>query len=394
MTIYDTMKRFFVLALATMMLAAGCSDDSKDPDAENGEPNQGQEQNQNQNQEQNQGQGQEQQGQAQQGQGQGQSGTDETCNGGEEYCNGECLDLGLLHLANCDACADNYCDADENLTNGCEIYTKGSDDDNCGSCGHGCETGEFCERGICAQPGTLRMVIVSSNDNLNVRSAPEMGNNIIGSLPKYSYVRVIEEADGWVKHNYEGQDGWSSANYLMDVCETCEGRAAVEYAEQFLYDNNTRICTWDHLTYEPIIENFTDLGTYNDTYNYGYDNNCANFVTACLKSVGLISKNLIAVAKVIEHCKAGTDGYHEIEFEDAKAGDIWVMTGNHHTELVVGYKDDTLYLIGSNNFGKTTVNTEEDHVCQIHTEQDVTDYQRVWYDSAKKSGTSIVCSRR
>ena len=69
------------------------------------------------------------------------------CESSQIQCGSECLDAQKLHLASCKACAADYCDADNNLMNGCEIYTKGSDAKNCGGCGIKCSNA--CVNGVC-----------------------------------------------------------------------------------------------------------------------------------------------------------------------------------------------------------------------------------------------------
>ncbi len=310
------------------------------------------------------------------------------------YCDGDCRNLANLHLSDCSTCAQDWCDGDSNLSNGCEINAKDSDINNCGSCGHHCETGESCSAGTCVRPETGRRMMVLTDD-LNVRKGPGVSHDSIGAVNQYQYITVFEEQNGWYRHEFNGQQGWSSGSYLLDVCDECEGRKAIDYAEQFLYDPATRLCTWDHVSNPPIIENFTDLwASYPSLdYNHGYDNNCANFTTACLKSVGLISKNILKVSVVESHCNNGTDGYHKVAFEDAKAGDIWVNSAIGHAELVIGYKDDTVYLIGSNNFSDKTYSSGSG-LCQIDTGEKASDYQRVSYNTSKKSGTGFICSRQ
>ncbi len=316
------------------------------------------------------------------------------CEEGKTWCGESCLNLSELHLASCSACADNYCDADGNLANGCEIDAKGSDANNCGACGKACNSGEVCNKGTCAVPyESHRMMVVGTGSELMVRKGPGTTYEDFGELYDFQYITVLEEKDGWYRHNFNGQDGWSSGDYLMDACDNCKSRKAIDYAEKFLYDPSTRLCTWDHLTHEPIIQNFTDLWANYQYYNHGYNDNCANFVTACLKSTGLISissGNYINVGQIDNHCDKGTDGYRRISFEQAKPGDIWVNTSHGHTELVLGYKNGVVYLIGSNNFSSG----DSSKVCQINTGAGVGSYQRVSYSSSSKGSTGYICSRQ
>ena len=305
------------------------------------------------------------------------------------YCDGECLNFRKLHLADCGSCAQDWCDINGNLKDGCETNFTGNDPNNCGSCGNKCPSG-ICSNGTCVTTYTAHRMMVLTDD-LNVRTGPGASNSSIGSVNKYDYITVTDEQDGWFQHEYEGQQGWSAGSYLLDVCDECEGRKAIDYAEQFLYDSSTKLCTYDHLTYTPILQNFTDLSTYGATYDYGYDCNCANFVTACLKTVGLISENIINVVGVKTHCLKGTDGWRQINFNEAKAGDIWINSTEKHAELVVGYKDNKVYLIGSNNFKDSDgVNNCQQTVSGASG----SDYQRVSYDSSNESGTSIICTQR
>ncbi len=72
------------------------------------------------------------------------------CNGAGTECNGSCLNLSLLNMKDCSTCKDGYCDADQNMSNGCEAYYLDDDDQNCGACGKAC-TGEGlgCVEGKC-----------------------------------------------------------------------------------------------------------------------------------------------------------------------------------------------------------------------------------------------------
>ena len=313
----------------------------------------------------------------------------DTCGADEAYCGGQCLRLGDLHLASCSSCAENYCDIDGNLANGCEVSAKGNDANHCGACGNVCGDGMVCDQGACIVPYESHRMLVVDASELMIRTGPSTDYEAIGSLTTYQYITVLEEKNGWYRHKFDGQDGWSSGSYLMDACDHCEGRKAIDYAEQFLYDPATKLCTWDHLTHSPIIENFTDLWANYKDYNHGYNDNCANFVTACLKTVGLISKNLINLSQIRKHCNDHTDGYRKVDYESAKAGDIWVNSSEGHTELVIGYKNGTIYLIGSNNF-----NSDNYKGCQINTGASAGSYQRVSYAKTTKNQTGYICSRQ
>ena len=307
------------------------------------------------------------------------------CSDGETYCNGTCLNLGALHLSACNACAADYCDADGNISNGCELYVKASDNNNCGACGNVCPNGTACSEGACKSTYNAHRMLVVNASSLNVRTGNSTSYSKIGALNEYTYVTVLEESGGWYRIDYNGQAGWISGSYLLDAGDQYPGRKAIDYAEQFLY-TKTGYCTYDHLTHAPIITNFVDLWASYGTYNHGYNNNCANFVTASLVNAGMIAKNMIAVSTIYNYCKAGTEGYRLISISDAKPGDIWMNTSLGHTELVVGNYNGTLILIGSNNFSSSNYNG-----CAIDTGAEASKYQRVSYGS---STSGYVCSKQ
>ncbi len=308
------------------------------------------------------------------------------CADGETYCGGKCLNFAKLHLSSCSACSADYCDADGNISNGCEISVRGSDNNNCGACGKVCTSGTTCTNGSCVSTYNAHRMLVVNASSLNVRKGNSTNYDIIGSLDEYTYITVLEEKGGWYRFNYNGKDGWVSGSYLLDAGDNYAGRKAIDYAEQFLY-TKTGYCTWDHLTHAPILTHFVDLWASYGTYNHGYNDNCANFVTASLVNAGMIAKNMIAVSTVYNYCKAGTEGYRLTSIAAAKPGDIWINTSLGHTELIVGNHNGTLILIGSNNFSSSNFGKG----CAINTGASASSYQRVSYGT---STTGYVCSKQ
>lgn len=315
------------------------------------------------------------------------------CPDGQQLCGDSCLDLNALHMEDCETCSKDYCNLDGSFSNGCELSVKGSDVNNCGACGKKCGNNQTCESGVCTdvpvveEKGTRYIILVGS-DTLNVRKGPGTGNEILGELKSYTYVTVYESKDGWLRIKYKDQPGWISGSYAMDAGDQYPGRKAIDLAETFLWSSSTKLCTYDHITHAPILKNFTNLDIYGSTYNYGYNDNCANFVTSSLKTSGLIAKNFIAVSQIKSYCNAGTEGYHQVSsFSKAKPGDIWINSSGGHTELVMGYHNGSLILIGSNNFSSGDSDTN----CQKRTGQRASAYQRVSYSS---SSTGYLCSRQ
>lgn len=124
------------------------------------------------------------------------------------------------------------------------------------------------------------------------------------------------------------------------------GQAAVAYAERYLY-STTNMFTKDFIYNEPILPNLIDVSWGGSDYNYGYDCNCANFVTAVLQNVGMFGPHYVGVSKIRDYCAAGNEGYHSVSRSSAKPGDIWL--NSHHTEIVASNTNGSITLIGSNN---------------------------------------------
>lgn len=72
------------------------------------------------------------------------------CNGSGTECNGVCINLSLVNMKDCSSCMDGYCDADKDISNGCEVNYLDDDDQNCGACGKACTgDGMGCIEGKC-----------------------------------------------------------------------------------------------------------------------------------------------------------------------------------------------------------------------------------------------------
>jgi len=111
------------------------------------------------------------------------------------------------------------------------------------------------------------------------------------------------------------------------------GADAVNLGRQFLGQNSIDI--------KGKLPNFTAAG--------GQTNNCADFVSSCLESKGLIQGHHINVGEMEQALKK--QGYRQVPLNQAKAGDVWMNSSRGHTELVQGWDPQrgALKLIGSNN---------------------------------------------
>lgn len=83
-----------------------------------------------------------------------------------------------------------------------------------------------------------RLMATVNTETLRVRTEPNTEAPIYGLLPKGEFVEALGEAkDGWVCIDYEGEDGYVSAEYVtldlqIDVGETIEEIKAREAAEK------------------------------------------------------------------------------------------------------------------------------------------------------------------
>lgn len=275
-----------------------------------------------------------------------------TCPEGSAVCNGECINLDEKHLASCDACAEDYCDADDNLNNGCEVSVM-SDADNCGSCGHVCEANERCKKGQCAR----RAYVMFVNERYeNEQKVYDSNHKFISEIPTYSLVHVMESSGGWsrisMNNDYASEDMWIKDIYLLDAGDQYLGRKAVDLAETYLYNVKDMLCTYDFMfrTEPPMLPTLR--------YDNGsYDKHCADFVQAIMRYPGVdlisnTSEDLVGVKQLSNYCKSGKDGYRVLQNpEDAKPGDIWTGPNNNHSEIIIGYyaRKKVYLMIGSNN---------------------------------------------
>ena len=81
--------------------------------------------------------------------------------------------------------------------------------------------------------------------------------------------------------------------------------------------------------------------------NVANDVCCANFVTACLQKAGLINWHSDGVVDMANRLKA--QGWKVVDAAHAKPGDVAIVNGGAHTELVYANNGGDITLIGSNN---------------------------------------------
>lgn len=318
------------------------------------------------------------------------------CDEGKTYCSGACKDFSQLHLNDCDTCADNYEDCDGNIRNGCESHVL-NDFYNCGTCGHACRIGDSCTNGMCENTYSVhrRMVVDEENTTdptLQVLDAPN--GNVLGSLMIYEYFQALGEqelidgntAEKWYLLDFNGMPGWVDGFYTMDACDSCLGRKAVDLAESYLWTPENQMCTHDYYGKIPNLTNGAD------THGEYYNNNCANFVTAILMNVGLISVHYDHVKEIRQYCMKQKEGYRMIDFADAKPGDIWMEkdSTHSHTELVVGSWNNGTHIITVGSMSFTSCGSDG-----VKTMNLAGKYQRVAYTDRMNEGSFVyICSRQ
>lgn len=83
-----------------------------------------------------------------------------------------------------------------------------------------------------------KMIATIDSDALRIRTEPNMESDVYGMLPKGDIVEVLkEEEDGWICVDYEGSDGYVSAEYvvldfIIDSGETIDEIKARQKAEE------------------------------------------------------------------------------------------------------------------------------------------------------------------
>ncbi|MBQ9396847.1 MAG: SH3 domain-containing protein [Proteobacteria bacterium] len=210
-----------------------------------------------------------------------------------------------------------------------------------------------------ASESTKTMYVTASC--LNVRNGAGTDHSKIGSLNFGASVSVYKTSGNWAQIKYGSGKGWVCSDYLSSNKQssnsggnssggsTPSGTNPAEYATNYLY-SKTGLYTHDFIKHSPKLPNLTDLSIYGATYNYGYNCNCANFVTACSQNCGWLSKHFDGVSSMYSSLKNGY-GYRKISGYDAKKGDIWCNSSLGHTELVYSRNGSSITLIGSNNEG-------------------------------------------
>ncbi len=310
------------------------------------------------------------------------------CQESETICGDVCVNLAEKHLATCDQCVEGYSNCDEDMSNGCETAINSSDDKNCGACGKTCGIGESCTSSQCKNSYNVHRRFIVGTNVLTVHASASDSAEKYGDLPVYTYIKALGEKNGWFLIEYNKKAGWVNGAFTIDAGDQYAGRKAVDLAETYLY-TKTGLCTFDHLSHPPILQNFTNLSGYSGCY-YGYENNCANFTTSILVTVGLASVNEIGSWETkAYYCEQGRDGYHIVDKTQAKPGDIWYKDANagKHIELVMGYHNGNYVLIGSNNFNASNYSA----CANTYSGVDVSHYQRVSYDYRSDG---YICTRQ
>ena len=118
------------------------------------------------------------------------------------------------------------------------------------------------------------------------------------------------------------------------------GAAASQLAEQYLGQRTFDIQGMDNLS-----------------KHIGYNNNCANFVSACLQNTGMLDGHYNGTHGLEAALKK--QGYRQVSASEAQPGDVWFNDKKGHTELVYAAAKDgnPPVLIGSNNMNGSDIQT-------------------------------------
>ena len=190
--------------------------------------------------------------------------------------------------------------------------------------------------------GTRKAVVLPTT--LNVRRGPGSNHPVVGRLKAGEIVHANMTDKAWACIPHGTETAYVSRKYLRSVesdrrikCGMLQ-KKAVSLATAYL-GRTTKDLVGE-------LKYMKDLSRGKSTNN-GYNLNCANFVSAVLKQVGLIGNHVVGCEKLRSACKSY--GYKTIDKSKAKPGDVWI--GDGHTELVHSVCNGLIVLIGSNNNG-------------------------------------------
>ena len=256
-----------------------------------------------------------------------------------------------------------------------------TDNRHCGGCGYACGEGLYCKNMNCActDPALTKCAY---NTCVNMQSDP----NHCG--------KCNNKCASGVCSNGKCTGGSSSGGGEV----TGDGQHVIEYARQFLYER-THMCTYD-LKRNGKFPTLIDLSNLGTVTNYGYNLNCANFVSSVLIDTGEVTSipGREEVANIKKFCEAGKEGYHILDDpRKAQAGDIWYKKTDSysHTELIVKVEGDYFWQIGSTSFGSNeTVTCENNHSTNSKYAEAPKKYQKVMERKRAISDGGVVCSKR
>ncbi|MBO9664706.1 phage tail tip lysozyme [Dokdonella sp.] len=173
--------------------------------------------------------------------------------------------------------------------------------------------------GIAAQKGVSLAALISAN--------PQIGNpNLI-----FPGQHVNIPGGGSGTRGTDGANSTGGVGQTPGAGKPTGGNPAA-IANQFLERNASELKKSGALPMNPNVPS---------------DVCCANFVTACLQKAGLINWHSDGVADMASRLKA--QGWKVVDAAHAKPGDVAVINGSQHTELVYSNDGGKLTLIGSNN---------------------------------------------